>query len=331
MKTAWSKRRRLEAVMAGEEPDRLPVALWRHWPGDDQDAASLAAAQLLWQKTYDWDLIKVGPDGNYSVADWGVEDRWVGNLEGTRETTFFPVTEVQDWEALRPLDPARGKLAVQLAALSKVRLEAGEETPMLATVFSPLTQAKHIAGRQVLLSHLRSHPQIVHTALEVLTESTLRFIEKARETGIDGIYYAVQHARYPLMNRDEFATFGRAYDLEVLQSAEDLPFNMLHVHSTDLMFDLVADYPVRLVNWHDRESGVSLREGLAQIKGAASGGIDQWTIHQESPEQMLAEARDAVEQTGGRRLVLGTGCVVMTTTPLRNLRALREFVDNPSF
>ena len=71
----------------------------------------------------------------------------------------------------------------------------------------------------------------------------------------------------------------------------------------------------------------ALREGLTQIKGAASGGIDQWTIHQESPQQMLAEARDAVEQTGGRRLLLGTGCVVMATTPLRNLRALREFAE----
>jgi uroporphyrinogen decarboxylase len=94
------------------------------------------------------------------------------------------------------------------------------------------------------------------------------------------------------------------------------------------MFDLVADYPVPLVNWHDRESGVSLREGLAQISGAASGGINQWTIHQESPEQTLSEARDALQQTNGRRLVLGTGCVVMATTPLRNLRALREFAGS---
>ena len=39
----WSKRRRLEAAIAGETVDRLPVALWRHWPGDDQDAAALAA------------------------------------------------------------------------------------------------------------------------------------------------------------------------------------------------------------------------------------------------------------------------------------------------
>ena len=325
--TDWSKRRRLEAVISGEKADRLAVALWRHWPGDDQDPAALAAAHLKWYHDYDWDLLKVGPDSNYSVADWGVEDRWVGHIEGTRETTRWPVQDVEEWASLKPLDPGQGKLARQIEALSLVRQGAGQDIPILATIFSPLSQAKHIAGKEALASHLRSHPDLFHKALEVITESTLRFVEAAKGVGIDGIFYAVQHARYPLMSREEFTEFGRAYDLQILEAARDLPFNMLHIHSTDLMFDLAADYPVQLVNWHDREAGVSLREGLAQIKGAASGGIDQWTIHQESPGQMLAEARDALEQTNGRRLLLGTGCVVMATTPLRNLRALREFAE----
>jgi uroporphyrinogen decarboxylase len=326
----WDKRRRLEAVIQGKKPDRLPVALWRHWPGDDQDAEALAAAHLKWYHDYDWDLLKVGPDSNYSVADWGVKDRWVGHIEGVRETNYWPIRSIHDWVTLQPLDPRKGKLAMEIEALSLVRKGAGQDVPVLATVFSPLSQAKHMAGNETIASHWRSNPEIFHKALSVITESTIRFVEAARETGIDGIFYAVQHARYPVMSRDEFKEFGRAYDLRVLEAAMGLPFNMLHIHSTDIMFDLVADYPVQLVNWHDRESGVNLREGLDQINGAASGGIDQWTIHQESPQRMLVEAREALEQTDGRRLLLGTGCVVMATTPLRNLRALREFVETTS-
>jgi len=100
---------------------------------------------------------------------------------------------------------------------------------------------------------------------------------------------------------------------------------MVHLHSSEVMFDLVADYPAQFLNWHDRETGISLDEGLEQIQGAASGGVDHWTLHQQSPEAMLAEAEDALEQTNGRRLLLGTGCVIMVTTPTRNIRALREF------
>lgn len=32
-----SHKERLQAVLKGEKPDRIPVAFWRHWPVDDQD------------------------------------------------------------------------------------------------------------------------------------------------------------------------------------------------------------------------------------------------------------------------------------------------------
>ena len=257
----WSKRRRLEAMISGERPDRLPVALWRHWPGDDQDAAALAAAQLKWQQDYDWDLLKVGPDGNYSVADWGVEDRWIGHIEGTRETTYWPIQEVDDWTLLKPLEPGRGVLSRQIAALSLVRELAGEGVPVVATIFSPLAQAKHLAGRAAIAAHMRSHPEQFHKGLEVITESTMRFIEAAKKVGIDGIYYAVQHARYSLMNREEFSSFGRAYDLRILEAASDLWLNMLHIHAAT---SCSISLPTIRCRW---STGTTANRASAFVKG----------------------------------------------------------------
>ena len=325
--TQFSKRKRLEAAVNGEKPDRTPVALWRHWPGDDQNAPSLAAAHLKWQQDYDWDLVKVGPASSFSVVDWGVRDRWVGHIEGTREYTHLPIQQPADWEKLTPLAPDQGMLAEQIKALRLVGEGLGGDVPFIATIFSPLAMARHLAGKDTLATHMRSHPDKFKQGLQVITETTIRYIEAAKAAGISGIFYAIQHARYPLLSRDEFAAFGRAYDLRILETAQDLWCNMLHVHSTDIMFDLVNDYPVQFVNWHDRETGLSLQDGLTQIKGAASGGIDHWTLHQEAPEATIAEAKEAMVQTNGRRLLLGTGCVAMVTTPLRNIRALREVVS----
>ena len=322
----WNKRRRLEAIIAGEPTDRVPVALWRHWPGDDQDAAALAAAHLQWQRDYDWDLLKVGPASSYSVVDWGARDEWVGHIEGTRQYVHRPIRRPADWETLEPLQPDEGMLANQLEALRLVGAGVGGGVPFVATVFSPLAQAKHLADDPLMLTHMRAYPDAFRRGLEAITESTIRFVEAAKTTGIAGIYFAVQHARYPLLSREEYATWGRPFDLRVLEAAGDLWLNVLHIHSSDVMFDLLADYPVAIVNWHDRETGISLRQGLAQIKGAASGGVDHWTLHQETPAQTLAEVADALAQTNGRRLLLGTGCVAMVTTPLRNIRALRESV-----
>ncbi len=320
----WTKRKRLEATIAGEKPDRLPVALWRHWPGDDQNPRALAAAHLKWQQDYDWDLLKVGPSSSYSVDDWGVKTKWVGHIEGTREYVRRAVFTPDDWAALKPLNPQKGMLAAQIEALRLVGEGVGDGVPFTATIFSPLSQAKHLAGDPTMLSHMRSHPDAFHRGLETITESTLRFIEAAKTTGIAGIFLAVQHARYPLLSRAEFHEFGRAYDLRILAAVDDLWCNMVHLHSSEVMFDLVADYPAQFLNWHDRETAVTLADGLAHIQGAASGGIDHWTLHQDSPDGLLAEAKDAVAQTNGRRLLLGTGCVIMVTTPTQNIRALRE-------
>jgi uroporphyrinogen decarboxylase len=325
--TDWSKRQRLEAAIAGQESDRLPVALWRHWPGDDQDADALAYAHLKWQADYDWDIVKVSPSSSFCLRDWGVRDEWRGDAEGTREYTTRVIHQPEDWQRLTVLDPHQGMLGASLDCLALVGQYLGEATPFVATVFSPLAQAKNLAGEGRMLSHMRSHPDAFRQGLETIARSTVAYVEAARETGIAGVFYAVQHARFAAMSPAEYQRFGRPFDEAILSAAADLWLNMVHIHGDDVMFDLVADYDVALVNWHDRECGVSLGGGLRQIRGAASGGVSRDTLLGDTPEPALEEARDAVLESEGRRLVLGTGCVIMTNTPTRNIRLLRELAD----
>jgi len=71
-----NKRERLEKSIAGEATDRIPVALWRHWPGDDQRAADLARSTIEFQTTYDWDFVNIAPAESYAVVDYGLQDEW---------------------------------------------------------------------------------------------------------------------------------------------------------------------------------------------------------------------------------------------------------------
>jgi uroporphyrinogen decarboxylase len=94
------------------------------------------------------------------------------------------------------------------------------------------------------------------------------------------------------------------------------------------MFDLVQDYPVGILNWHDRETGISLQEGQQRFSGAVCGGLARHTtMMRGTVEEVLAEAQDALAQTGGRRVVLGTGCVVPIVTPWGNIEAARSAVE----
>lgn len=323
-----SHHERMQACL-GDDPalDRPPVALWRHFPVDDQDPDTLAAATLDFQRRYDFDLVKVTPASSFSIKDWGAEDIWEGHTEGTRRYTRHVIGKPQDWEHLEELSPSSTYLARQLTCLNMIRTDLSAETPLLQTIFSPLAQAKNLAGGERLLVHLRMHPEAVMKGLETIAKSTRRFVEACLEVGLDGLFYAVQHAQAGLLSLEEYKKFGLRLDLQILEPARGLWCNLLHIHGDDIYFNLSGKYPCQIVNWHDRETGPTLAEGLKNYRGAVCGGISQNTIILGDRSEVRKEAMDAISQTGGHRFILGTGCVVPVIAPHGNLVAARHIVE----
>ena len=316
-----SHRERLSACLAGEQPDRAPVALWRHFPVDDQSPETLAAATLHWQRQYDFDFVKVTPASSFAVKDWGVEDVWEGHTEGTRRYTKRVITGPEDWSRLRELDSTSPHLADQLTCLRLVRAGLDPETPVIQTVFSPLAQAKNLAGNDTLLAHLRLYPEAVMQGLEIIARTTRRFVEAALETGIDGIFYAVQHAQATLLSLEEYTTFGLPFDQKVLEPAKDSWFNVLHLHGRNIHDPLFSIFHslFPIVNWHDRETHPSLSEAQKKFEGVVCGGLRQDTLVFGDQAEVQKEARDAIRQTTGRRFILSTGCVVPIIAPHGNI------------
>jgi len=316
-------RERIQVCLAGEMPDQTPVALWRHFPVDDQSPETLAAAQVAFQRVYDFDLVKVTPASSFCLRDWGAEDEWRGNPEGTRQYTKHVITQPQDWERLPSLDPTATHLAGQLACLRQIRSGVGPNTPMLQTIFNPLAQAKNLAGNETLLVHLRKYPDAVLKGLQTIAITTQHFIEAALDTGIDGIFYAVQHAQATLLNEDEFKHFSQSLDLQILEYAQDLWCNMLHLHGEDVYFEQLSKYPAQIINWHDRETPPSLSEAQKIFKGVVCGGLSRDALVYKTAQEVRKEKEDAIQQTGGRKLILSTGCVVPVIAPHGNIMATK--------
>lgn len=321
-----SPRERLAAAACGERPDRPLVALWRHFPTDDQDAERLALSAAAFQREYGWDLLKLTPASHGSVADWGVTAAYQGHAEGTSTYQRRAIHTPADWLRLAPLDPSVGALGQQLEAIRRTRALIGPDLPLLATVFSPLAQAKHLAGDGLELVHLRHYPEELTRGLETITATTERFVEQALAVGADGIFYAVQHAAASMLSPEEYRAVAQPLDLRVLAVAKGALFNLLHLHGQHTYFDLVADYPVHGLNWHDRETGPALGEGARRFPGLPVGGLSQRDLVEGTPAQIRALAEEAIRATAGR-LCLSTGCVLPTVAPWGNLRALRACVE----
>jgi len=323
-------RQRMQACVSGSEIDRPPVALWRHFPVDDQDPKRLAESILQFQNTYDFDFIKITPASSFCVRDYGVTDAWRGNPEGTRDFLTHPVEKPEDWASLNKLPPQEGYLKDQLECVKLIKLGA-QDTPFLQTIFDPMSQAKNLAGKERLLVHMREYPQNLHTGLKRITENTISFIEACKSIGIDGVFFAIQHAQASLLSRAEFKEFVLPYAREIMSHVNDRWLNLIHVHGKDIYFDEISELPATIYNWHDQETSPSLSLAKSLCSAAVCGGLKQWeTLVYGSPDQVSQEARLAIEQTGGKRFILGTGCVLPIIAPHANISAVRKIVEEVS-
>ena len=323
-----TKRERIKAALAGETVDRVPVAFWRHWPGDDQKPDSLAMVALDFQLRYDLDFIKVPVSSVYCVEDYGVTHTYNGSYMGDREYLERTVKRVEDWEHIHPLDVHKGTYGWSLEALRRIIDQKDADTPVIFTMFNPLAMAAYIAGDETLLVHLRSEPQRVLHALDALTETSVRFVRAALAEGCDGVFLSTRFASYELMNEEEYCRFGRPGDTAVLAAASEGGwFNVLHLHGQHPMFIPLSDYSVQAVNWHDRTAWPGLAEAGKLVPHAVMGGVEQFkTLHLGSAEEVRAEVRDAIEQMHGQRLIVTTGCTYPLGVPHSNLLAMRKAV-----
>lgn len=321
-------RERIYAALRGELVDRIPIALWRHFPGDDMHADTFAARVVEFQKKFDFDFVKVTPASGFRGEMYGATYVDGQNREGTRAYVSLPVQTLADWDKIVPLDASNPVFIREFTTVKWVRQRIGTDTHILQTIFSPLSTAHNLAKDRVW-SDLREHPDVLHRALGAITETTIRFAIANLRAGADAIFFATQSATAQTLTREEFRAFGAAYDLQVLEGirAAKPDFVLLHIHGLDIYFDEFIHYPVEALNWHDRRTAPRLRAAremldTAGIRKTLVGGIDEYAVLADgSREQVMAQARDAIAQAGERGFILAAGCVTLVDTPEENIRA----------
>jgi len=328
-----SRRERIQAAIARQPVDRVPYAVWRHFPQVDRNPAGLAQATLRFHERYGSDFIKITPSGGYAVQEWGCVEGEEARPDGHRPCASCAVQRPEDWKKIRPLDPAAAVgYSQQIETIVRMGFDRRiGDAPVVPTLFSPLSLARKLSGDR-LNADLREHPALVKDALEAITETVIRFADLALTEGVSGIFYSIQAASRSLYAEAEYAEFGEPYDRRVLESVHGRSaLTIVHAHGDQLMFRHLARLPGHAWNWDDRATPPSLAEGRAQVAGAVIGGLNQWkTLRDGTPEQAVAEAQDAIAQTGGGvGLIIGPGCVLPMGTPDPNVAAVVRALGGP--
>lgn len=331
MPASMTPRERVQAALKGKSFDRPPISMWRHFYDRETTAQGMAEAMLAFQAKFNWDFMKVNPRADYHVEDWGVRLKYSGNPNEAPTMVEFPVKKPEDWERVQPLDIHKGALGEHLKALQLIAKGLKGRVPFLMTVFTPLSIASRlVSSEETLVQHMGEHPEKLHQALAIITETFTRYARACLEAGASGIFYATTSwATYDRLTQREYRAYGHRYDVKLLNALPAAPFNILHVCRDNNMLVPLRDYPVAAFNWDARGKGnLSLNEGKALLGNrTVIGGVSHHTILRDgTPEQVKEEVRSLKSMMGDSGWMLGPGCTFSPQVPEANLAALRQAV-----
>jgi len=327
-----SRRERVLAAIRRQPVDRVPYAVWRHFPTVDRSPAGLAQATLRFHDHYGSDFLKITPRAGYAVEPWGCVEAEHVLAGGNRPCASHGVKDAADWKRVRPVDPTTAPgYTEHLEAIIRLGFDRRlGDAPVLPTLFSPLSIARKLSGERLAID-LREHPELVTGALEAITDTQIRFAEAALGEGVSGIFYSIQTASRSVLSEASYERFGEPYDRRFLEAIRGRSLvTVVHCHGDGLMFERLARLPGDVWNWDDRATPPTLAAGARLVPGAVCGGLDQSrTLREGTSEEAAAQARDAVAQTSGTGLIVGAGCVLLMETPDANVAAIVKALGGP--
>lgn len=329
-----TKAERIRAALSGERPDRVPYALWTHFPDFDMDPVRLADETWAFYKKTDIDFIKTLNNGMYPIEDLGCEVDYSDIAKGgVARLVSTPVHTAADWDKVKATDPAKGALARELYSLElllKKRREAGDDVPVIFTCFSPFTTAYKLSNKQMADHLAQGGVEQVRAALDRITQSTCALVKRAIGLGADGIFLASQMTNYGMVDENIYRTYGAPCDRRVLEASAGW-FNVLHAHGDNIMFDLLKDYPVHAFNWHVGESLPGMDECRVFAGKCMVGGLERMDITNCNKNAVRDQIFRSLTSTGGKGLILTPGCVIrypINENMLAYVRTVKEEMED---
>jgi len=328
-----TKRERVLAALRGDPVDRVPLAFWMHNFATENSADGLAGETLRLARVFDWEFLKPQSRAQCFAEMWGLTYRPSTERATPFTVTRTPLMSAADVARLRPVDSHSGALGEQLSALRSIRAGVGADTPIIWTVFAPMMVLPYLlaGGREQALAIARDEPKALDAGLAAMAETLAAYARACVEAGADGLFYATNVARRDGLSAEECRRFQRPHDLRILAAVERAAFNVLHVCGPGIHFDEFADYPVSAFSCALGSDNPSLSTVHARTGKAVVGGLPaKPEIASMTAETLAARARRAIDEMGGRALLLGPDCSINPDTPDALLHAVAAVVRSTS-
>ncbi|MFA7344330.1 MAG: uroporphyrinogen decarboxylase family protein [Terrimicrobiaceae bacterium] len=332
-----NSKQRVDAVIRGEIPDRVPVCLHNFLPAVEEagmrledylgDPACAAKAHLQAVEKYGHDCIFLDLDTTMIAEAMGARrDAAPGAPGHIAEPALRDIAQIGHLRAVDPLKD--GRIPVLVEAVRILAREAGDEVSIRANADQcAFSLAGLLRGMEDFLMDLTDEEsrEGVHALLDVCYRSHLAVHRALHQAGAHFTSLGDSSSGPDVISPLMFERFARPYQERLVKDlAADGIFTLIHVcGNTSSIVEQFAEYP-----WCGFE--LDYKTDAARAKTAAgaghvlSGNIDpSGVIGRGTVPQVRAATEELIRAwKPGGQFILSSGCAIPPGTPPENIAAL---------
>lgn len=327
---------RMQAVLAGQMPDRVPVCLHNflmaaHEAGIPladylEKPAAAAQAHLDAVDRYGYDCIDIDLDTTMIAEALGAKRDCTPGEPG--HIAAPAIRRLEEVDTLRVVDPERdGRIPVLLEAVRIMARTVGDRVAIRGNADqAAFSLAGMVRGTQEFLMELMETPEHpgLQRLLEVCHQSHVATHRALKRAGAHFTSLGDSPAGPDVISPALFRRFARPYHERLVREL-DWPVVIHICGNTSAILDQLAEYPA---------CGFELDYKTDAARAKATVGRAHVLFGNVDPSGVLARGTPAVVRETTRRLiaqwkpggrfVLNAGCALPATTPSENVRAFLQ-------
>jgi uroporphyrinogen decarboxylase len=350
-KATMTNRERIEAMLRGEKPDRVPI-----WPialgfctvyigGHLSD--SYTNPDLYMEGYYkacedfDWVNFPMIASVTTFASEFGGEIKWPdGEFAQAPMITRFAVETAEDVMNLEIPDiKSVGTTPMRMEYSKKAATKRLDNQPfnVMSWMGGPITSAFNIPGVEKACRWMIKEPEAVHRLMRITIDCYKELAQYWKDTfGLEGVlpFFGEPSASNQIISPKQFEKFALPYIKELCEALLNIGHKHIFVH-------ICGEQNLNLPHWAKIPFGspgiVSFGHEVALEKAASffpkeiiMGNLEPAIIQTGTPEEVYAATRNIVEKgkeiSGG--FIFSAGCELPPKSPVENVKMITKAVND---
>ena len=330
---------RVQAVLRGEIPDRLPV-IPQSFMFSMQTAgysigqvnrspAKMAEAHRISQEKYGYDGCVIDVDDATLAEACGAKVIFRDTDVAIVDEHHPALEDLHDIDKLKLPDPYKdGRTCEWLETVQRLKEMIGDHVFIMGRADAgPFSLLSLLRGTQnFMIDLLEEEPEVIHHALEWATEAHVRFARAQLAVGSNATSMGDSYASAELVSAKMYREFAYPYEKKVVERLKDLnlPY-AIHIcgNASDIIQDMGnTGAQILEIDWKT-DMGLARRSVPENV--VLMGNIDPSDpMCMGTSEKVKSQIQEMIAKTKGKNIIISSGCALGANTKPENMEAMVE-------